>query len=118
MKKPKKYWKDRLGMARNHAFAILMDRKKFADTAVEERIPTLTMVAHLDIAFVGGKTISEAKHADGALVYWHETGAMRWQPATDKLSTKQQSASDKRLLETAIVETMQHRRQQYYTKMR
>lgn len=118
MKTPRKYWKDRLEMARNHAFAILVDRGKFVETAIEDRIPTLTMIAHLGITFVGGKTIEEAKHADGAIVYWHETDAMRWQPATDKVSDKQQSARDKRLLETAIEETMKNRRQQYYTKMR
>lgn len=104
--------KDKIHLAREHAIAVLMDKGKILEGAVKERIPTLTLVAMLDITYEDGNPIKK-NSADKALLHWHDTGFLAYLGRPDMQTNKQKAAKDKRLIKTAIAETMKNRRDQW-----
>jgi hypothetical protein len=111
MKKHRKVgFKERLSDARKHALAVLMDKGKVCDTANGDRVPTGTMCSLLGLTYTNGKPLTSGSEAN-ALLHWHDTGFKTYTADLEKPTKAQARWSDARLMETAIAETMQNRRQ-------
>lgn len=100
---------ERIKKARQHAIAVLLDRKKLCEGADPARINSGTLTAMLGMTFTDGKPLTKGA-SDMALLHWHDTGFLTYEGRPDKATVKQQKASDARLIKTAIAETMKNRR--------
>lgn len=101
---------EQIELSRKHAIAVLQDKGKILPTAVQERIPSATLLAMLGVTYEDGAAISRGG-VDKALLYWHNTGFKVYLGNPTVVTKRQRVAKDARLIKTALAETMKNRRE-------
>lgn len=96
-------------LSRQHAIAFLKDKGKIIAESCGTRIPSATLAAMLGITYENGSPVTKLS-AEKALLHWHNTGFLVYIGNPNYQSSKQKTAADNRLIQTAIAETMKNRK--------